>query len=246
VERFSALVLSHDAEALRVINRTLDANGVEMNVFSKARDAEEAITRRRYDLAVYDYDVPGAEWLSCLDPATTFRAMVFVLTSQSKLSEIHGKRIHLLLPKPLTAGLFSKGLKAAYSTMAQDRRTSYRHSVDLQPISAELISHGATYALANVKIVDLSRTGMRMRLDARTKLPEGGTVNVDFRLPEIGEAVHASGKVIWVNESGHAGIKFNHLRASEEKYLHQWLNSMLPREPASAGFNYVNNESVLA
>jgi len=244
VERFSALVLSHDADALRVINRTLEANGVEINVFSKARDAEEAITRRRYDLAVYDYDVPGAEWLSCLDPATTFRAMVFVLASQSKLAEIHGKRIHLLLPKPLTAGLLSKGLKAAYSTMAQDRRTSYRHSVDLQPLSAELVYHGATYTLENIKIVDLSRTGMR--LDGSTKLPEGATVHVDFRLPEIGESVHASGKVIWTNESGHAGVKFSHLQASEEKFLHQWLNSMLPQEPASAGFNRINSDFVLA
>src|SRR5256885_1905799 len=99
VENFSALVLSQDVNALRTMSRVLDACGVKVNTFTSARDAEEAITRRRYDLAVYDYDVPGAEWLSCLDPGTTFRAMVFVLAAQSKIQEIHGKRIHLLLPK---------------------------------------------------------------------------------------------------------------------------------------------------
>jgi|SRR5579864_4424419 len=115
MERFSALVLSHDLEAVRVINKALEEYGLEANIVRSVRDANELLKERRYDLALCDYDLPRTRQFAYLEPNSPWRGMVFALIGRDRASEIRGQRIHLTLPKPLSPGLLGKGLKAAYS-----------------------------------------------------------------------------------------------------------------------------------
>src|SRR5579864_7273609 len=76
MERFSALVLSHDLEAVRVINKALEEYGLEANIVRSVRNANELLKERRYDLALCDYDLPGTRQFAYLEPNSPWRGMV--------------------------------------------------------------------------------------------------------------------------------------------------------------------------
>jgi DNA-binding NtrC family response regulator len=131
MERFSALVLSRDGGVLRVIHRACEEYGVEAKIVGNIRDANELLKDQRFDLAVCDCDFPGANELAYLDPRSAWRGMVFALIGQGQSDATHGRRVHLTLSKPLTERLFSRGLRAAYTTMAHERRAAFRYPLDV-------------------------------------------------------------------------------------------------------------------
>src|SRR5690242_17315908 len=95
MERFAALVLSHDVDVLRIINKSLEEYGLEANVARSVREANELLKQRRFDLAVCDYDLPGADQLAYLEPTSAWRGMVFAVVRPGHLTELHGSRVHL-------------------------------------------------------------------------------------------------------------------------------------------------------
>jgi hypothetical protein len=223
MERFSALILSHDLDALRVMNRAFEEYGLEANVVRNVRDANELLKDRRFDLAVCDYDLPEAQQLAYLEPGSAWRGMIFALIRRNQLGEVQGQRVHLTLPKPLTPGLFSRGLKAAYTTMAHERRAALRYPVEVDASWAELIDHGEHMTLGWARILNLSHTGMC--LQTRELLPQHAIASVTFELPKNGGLISVEGEVVWAKAPGKAGIRFNHLPAVSQKRLTEWLEA---------------------
>lgn len=228
MERFSALVLSHDIDAVRVINKALEEYGLEAKVARSVRDANELLKERRYDLAVCDYDLPGTGQFAYLDPNSAWKGMVFALVRRNGISEVRGQRVHLTLPKPLSLALFGKGLRAAYSTMAQERRASLRHPVGVEASLAELINKGEHQMLAHARVLNISRTGLC--LETKFMLPQHAGIHVSFNLPQNGGLVDLAGTVVWAKSSGQSGIKFTSTSGLAQKRLEDWLQSKVPHE----------------
>jgi PilZ domain len=233
MERFSALVLSHDVDVLRVINKALEEYGLEANIARSVREANDLLKQRRFDLAVCDYDLPGAQQLTYLEPTSAWRGMVFAVVRPNHLAELHGLRVHLTLSKPLTSGLFGKGLKAAYCTMAHERRAAMRYPVEAPASSATLVHRGETRSLPGARVVNISKTGMCIA--TREMLPQHATVRAAFSLPRSGEVMHVAGNVAWTKAPGQAGIRFTHVPPSDQKALEEWLQAQLPRELSAVG-----------
>lgn len=228
MERFSALVLSQDRETLRVINRAFEEYGLEANVAHNVRDANELVKDQRFDLAVCDYDAPGMQQLAYLEPGSSWRGMVFALIRREQLNKVHGQRVHLTLPKPLTQGIFSKGLRAAYTTMAHERRAAFRYPVDTDVSWAELVDHDSQRELAWARVVNISRTGLC--LETKELLPQHVTIHATFELPESGGLINVEGDVVWAKAPGKSGVRFHHLPATSQKRLSDWLEAKLPPE----------------
>lgn len=226
MERFSALVLSQDGEVLRVINKAFEEYGLEANVVNNVREANELLKDQRFDLAVCDYDSPGTQQLAYLDPGSAWRGMVFALIRQGQASKVRGQRIHMTLPKPISQGLFCKGLRAAYTTMAHERRAAFRCPVDVEVSWMELIEHGEVRELPWAKVLNVSRTGMC--LETLELLPQQATVRVTFELPENHGLVNVEGQVMWAKSPGKSGLRFNHLPAVSQKTLTDWLEAKQP------------------
>jgi hypothetical protein len=231
MERFSALVLSRDVDVVRVINKALEEYGLEANIARNVYDANELLKDRRFDLAVCDYDLPGTRQLAYLEPNSAWRGMVFALVRPTCLNEIHGQRVHLTLPKPISPGLFGKGLKAAYTTMAQVRRASLRYPLDVQTSLAELIDKNERRTLPRARVLNISRTGMCLQTDGM--LSQHATVRVTFDLTSNGGLVGLTGIVVWTKASGQSGIKFTNVSALAQKRLDEWINTKIPGEFAS-------------
>jgi hypothetical protein len=221
MERFSALVLSHDVDVVRIINKSLEEYGLEARIARSVREANEIFKQRRFDLAVCDYDIPGARQLAYLEPTSAWKGMVFAVIRREQLSQLNGLRIHLTLPKPLTPGLVGKGLKAAYCTMAHERRYAQRYDVDAPASSATLVNRGEPCTLHEARVLNVSRTGMC--LATQEMLPQNGIVRAAFALPGSDELIHVAGNVVWSKAPGQAGIRFSHLPPSDQKKVEEWL-----------------------
>ena len=228
MERFSALVLTRDLEILRVINKAFEEYGLEANIVRNVRDANELLKGRRFDLAVCDCDFPGAQQLAYLDPGSAWRGMVFALVGKEQLSNVRGYRVHLTLPKPLTQGLFSKGLRAAYTSMAHEMRAAFRYPVEVDATTAELVDQGEQRTLSWARVLNVSRTGVG--LQTRELLPQHATVRLSFELPQNRGLISVEGEVVWAKAPGQAGVRFTHLPATSQKRLTDWLEALLPPE----------------
>lgn len=228
MERFSALVLSQDHDTLRVINRAFEEYGLEAKVVHNVRDANELVRDRRFDLAVCDCDSPGTDQLAYLEPGNAWNGMIFALVRKGQMARLSGQRIALTLPKPLNQGLFSKGLRAAYATMAHERRAAFRYPVEAQAVWTEVIYQQETQELGWARILNVSRTGICVQ--THDLLPQHATVRVAFELPDNGGLINAEGEVVWGKAPGKSGVRFSHLPASSQKRLTQWLENKLPPE----------------
>lgn len=228
MERFSALVLSQDGETLRIINKVLEEHGLEASIVHNIGQANQLLKDQKFDLAVCDYDLPGAQELSYLQPGNAWRGMFFALIHQEQVSYVRGRRVHITLPKPITPRLFSRGLRAAYTTIVHERRSALRVPVEVEASWAELNVHGERRELDWARIVNVSQTGMC--LHTRQLLPQQATVAVNFELPQQGGLVTLEGEVVWAKSPGRCGLRFKHIPAAAQKRLMAWLESKIPRE----------------
>ncbi len=130
------------------------------------------------------------------------------------------------MQKPFTADLFARSIRAAYGTMIRDRRVSFRHSVQIKPVSAVLVQEKGNQPLHATTIMDLSQTGLCIQ--TLEILPLNATVELEFQLPESKEIIHLAGSVMWTRASGRTGIKFSRIAATDQKNLTAWLDSLLP------------------
>jgi PilZ domain len=226
MQGLSALLLSNDPAAVRVSNRILDKFSFKVNTVSTAPAASELMGSQRFDLAVYDQSTVGAIELasqkSSLPPG-----VVFAMLDDCRKAAITGKRIHFTLPKPLNADVFARSIKAAYGFILKEKRAAFRHQISIRPAYARLIHRGETRDIADPQIVNISQTGLCMNV-AGALLPQDAAVQIGIPLPDQKGVVRATGKVIWADFSGKAGINFAHIPSEEEKKLTAWLDSMLP------------------
>lgn len=222
---FSALLLSQDACSLYVAAKVFAEYGVELKKAITAQDLEEQMHRRRVDLVVVDYDLSGAGQVACLEPSTRWRGVSIVLRGRQSIMMLD-KRVHLIVPKPLTLDLMSRSVKALYGAMARHKLLTYRHPVSLNLLYASLQYHGVQRPVEHATVLNLSQTGLCF--SAPFSLPRGAMVNANVPLPESRDSVNISGTVVWSDTSGRAGVQFQHLSRFERRKLKETLDARFP------------------
>jgi PilZ domain len=224
---FSALVLLPEQGPGRAIARTLHDYGMQVHSAATALEAAQLFRSRRLDLVLFDSDLSWAGQLGFLEPSNPWRGVAMALTA-SKRGSLRGKRVHFVLPKPVSADLLARGLKAAYTNMAQQRVATYRHSVPARLVSGTLSHRGWQRTLHQVNVVNLSQTGLC--LNAAEPLPHGASLAMSLVLPESPASLHATGSVIWSHSNGRTGVAFDRSTCPEMRKLQERLNMWLPPE----------------
>jgi CheY-like chemotaxis protein/Tfp pilus assembly protein PilZ len=227
MEPFFALVVSADPGPLNVTHKVLEEHGVNIKVVASAQAAEQVIKTTKFDLGIFDHDLPGvldlARGRESLNPK-----MVFALLRSGQVKDVRGKRIHFIVQKPFTADLLARSLRAAYGTMIRERRLGFRHPVQIKPVASALVQEQGKQKLQSSVILDLSQTGLCIQ--TQEILPLGATLQIDFHLPESQELIHTTGSVMWTRASGRTGVRFTEVSEAEHKFLTAWLDSILPYE----------------
>ena len=225
---FSALVLLPEEQALFMAKRVLQGFGIKVHAAATLAEAEQVLRSTRLDLAICDLDVPRAQEFALLQPATHWRGVSVGLMSSARFDQPGNRRVQLRLPKPVTVDMLVRSLKASYSSMAQQRIVTYRHTVPARLVSGTLNHRGWQRTLHQVSVLNVSQTGLC--LSAAEPLPHGASLTMSLVLPECSFSVHTSGNIVWSHSSGRTGVAFDRLPCPELKKLHERLNTWLPRE----------------
>jgi len=225
---FSALLLVPEPGHARLAQRIVEDHGMHAHAASGALEAEQLVRSRRIDLVIFDCDLSWAGQLAFLEPSSPWRGVAMALSSTHARNYPSGRRVHFILPKPVSADLLARGLKAAYTNMAQQRIATYRHNVAARLVSGTINHRGWQRTLHHVNVLNLSQTGLC--LNAAEPLPHGASLAMSLVLPESSTSVHATGNVIWSHSTGRTGVAFERSACPEMKKLHERLNAWLPPE----------------
>lgn len=225
---FSALLLLPDQQSHGMMKRVFESFGINVHAASGVGEADQMARGARIDLAICDFDVPRADQLALLQPSTRWRGVAVGLMPSARLDQSSHKRVQLRVPKPVSVDMLVRSLKASYTSMAQQRIATYRHTVPVKLIAGMLNHRGWQRSLHQVNVLNVSQTGLC--LNSAEPLPHGASVTMSLVLPESSFSLHASGNVVWSHTSGRAGIAFERSACPEMKRLQERLNAWLPRE----------------
>jgi hypothetical protein len=222
---FSALLLLKDGYSLSIVKKVFEEYGVELNAALNGPELAQRLRHNRFDLAVVDNDLLTAHWPLPVDLPTRWNGIALVLRGKEQLA-LQDRRVNLVIPKPITADLLSRSIKAVYTTMARRRIANYRHPVMLRLLYVRLLDHGMPRPLDRAMVLNLSQTGLC--LSASQNLHPGAVVSAKIPLPDSKESLDISGTVMWSDLSGRTGLQFHRLSEFERKKLEDHLNSRLP------------------
>lgn len=225
---FSALLLLPDNPSLGMMRKVFEGFGMNVHAATTLAEADQIARSTRLDLAVCDFDVPRADELLLLQPSTRWRGVAVGLMPSARLEHSGRKRVQFRVPKPVSVDMLVRSLKASYSSMAQQRIATYRHTVPVKVITGTMNHRGWQRTLHQVNVLNVSQTGLC--LNATEPLPQGASVTMNLVLPESSLSLHATGNVVWSHTNGRAGVAFARSACPEMKRLHERLNTWLPRE----------------
>lgn len=205
------LLLTRDDQVIRVLRRVLDEFEIVLHVFTGADKAAEEMERRKFDAVLIDCDdvhnaitVLVAVRLTPANKTSTVFAIVNGITSPTTAIELGA---NLAIEKPLDEYKARHALKSVHSLMLHERRSFYRHAVDvavtLRFEDREKKSHRDIMATA----VNLSEGGMAVKV--KSSLPPGHrSMLLKFAIPGTEDHVEIPGSIAWADEMGNAGLRF--------------------------------------
>lgn len=136
-------------------------------------------------------------------------------------------RITQRLPDPVTA------------SRPRERRRFVRQKLHT-PVYASFNRPQTGMVLDLSELIDLNEEGFAVQTSER--LEANSAVSICLDLPETKNFVHATGVVIWSDDSGRGGIRFSMLPESSRKALNEWLFANL----LIAGSNHTARSRQLA
>jgi CheY-like chemotaxis protein len=225
---FSALLLLNDDANPGTTRRVLESFGITIHAASSVLDGEQFVHSTRLDLAVCDFEVPGASDLTLLQPSSHWRGLCVGLMPTARLDHSSLRRVQVRVPKPVSVDMLVRSLKASYTNLVQQRIATYRHTMPVKLVSGMLNHRGWQRTLHQVSVLNVSQTGLC--LNAAEPLPHGASITMSLVLPETASSLYASGSVVWSHSSGRAGVLFDRAACPEMKKLQERLNTWLPRE----------------
>ncbi|MGA8442401.1 MAG: PilZ domain-containing protein [Candidatus Sulfotelmatobacter sp.] len=213
------LLFTSDTQVLSVMPQILGSFSIETEVCGKIESALDAVTQRRLDAVIVDWDCT-------VDPSRIVRAtrrsspnsnstIVAMVNGQS---ETHALLVgaNFMIHKPTNLENAKRCMRAAYGTMLQNRRRAARVPVDI-PVMARVGDVGEIEA----RISDLSVGGIA--LHCVQPLTINREVLVQFVLPGNTSIIHASGRVVNANVTGRAGVRFSFVPEEDRNLLEGWL-----------------------
>ena len=233
-----SLLLSRDAEVVRVLRPTLEKLSIEVEICQEAKKAAEILIAEKFDAVIIDCDDlrGGLEVLQGLRATPSNKnSVTFAVLNGKKTTtqEAFAMGVNFVLQKPITPVNADRCFHAALNFMVRERRRYYRHPVKMlvKIVAGEKEIKGSSS--------DLSEGGMALLL--HQAIPKNATPRVHFTLPETSLALDLEAEVAWADLKGRVGLRFRNVAAGSQEHLEKWLNQQMQKklpeakDAASAG-----------
>ncbi len=219
-----ALLLSRDADVLRLMRRLLDETFVQAHVSYSPVQATVELRRHKFDSVIVDCEDQdrAGEFLHCLRRASSSRRAIAIALLSGPYTVPTAFRLgaNFALDKPLCLDHAARCLRAARGLILRECRRYHRHPVQL-PVSLRVVA-GTSLTTQGA---NFSEDGMAVETGGR--VPIGSGVKVRFLLPGSASMVEASGQVTWQGRHGLAGIHFQQMLEASKLRYRSWLDQRL-------------------
>jgi len=220
-----SLLVSRDAEVVRVLRPTLEKLAIDVEVCRGARSGNEILLAEKFDAVIVDCDDlhEGLQVLENLRRGTSNRnsvafAIVNGNTSTQKAFQLGA---NFVLPKPVSALNAMRCFGAAVGFMVRERRRYFRYPVEM-PVTV-VFGEGQELKCTATNISDGG-----MAISFRGKIPRGGVSRVVFELPGTATPIEPKAQIAWADGTGRAGLRFTDVAKSHQQ-LEQWLNEQFEK-----------------
>jgi hypothetical protein len=216
--KLNALLVSQHRPSLRVLAALLDVLQIEHQTCVSAGEAVELLVQGHHSALMLDFDLPGAGQVARMARMASLQRRPVVFAMVSAFTPVGGafqSGVNFVLYKPLVYEQVARSLRAAEGFMKANPRHAPRH-----PLEALVYLQFGVAALPAI-VLDLSEQGLA--LQAPEPLPPVHNVPLRFVLPGTTHVVEATGKVIWADDDGRAGMFFSRLTPASRHHLKNWL-----------------------
>jgi hypothetical protein len=216
--KLNALLVSQDRPSLRVLTALLDVLEIEHQTCPSCAEAVESLVHGHHSALVLDFDLPGAGQVARMARMASLQRRPVVFAMVSAFTPVGGafqSGVNFVLYKPLAYEQVARSLRAGQGFMKANPRHSPRH-----PLEALVYLQFGVAAMPAI-VLDLSEQGLA--LQAPEPLPPVQNVPLRFVLPGTTHLVEATGKVIWADDDGRAGMFFSRLTPVSRQHLKNWL-----------------------
>ena len=218
--QLESLLLSRDPEVIRVVQPALEKLSIDVEVCRGVNSGQEILRTERFDAIIIDCDdLKGA--LGVLEglrkSVSNRNSATFAIVNGSTTTQQAFKMgANFVLQKPISALNAKRCFSAAVNFMMRERRRYFRHPVEMPAT----LSFGEGQKM-KVTVTNLSEGGMAIFF--RGPLPKGGVSTISFNLPGAASALEPKVQVAWMDESGHAGLRFIDVSKESRAQLDAWL-----------------------
>jgi len=222
-----SLLLSQDAELVRVIRPTLEKLSIDVEICHEARAGSDILITDKFDAVIVDCDDlnGGLAVLQGLRSTPSNKnSVAFAILNGHKTTtqEAFGMGANFVLQKPISVLNASRCFHAALNFMIKERRRYFRQPVKMQ---VKVVYEGKTL---NATSTNISEGGIALML--RDALPKGAAPHLKFSLPGSDIHMEVEAEVAWVDVKGLAGFRFHHVPKSSQTELEHWLDEQMERE----------------
>lgn len=217
-----AMVVSCDLEASRLIGGVLEETGILVQHFGDEPKAGAQLDQDRFEAVVLDFDTV-ARTLLVLDSLHASRsshgALVFGLATEiPALQRALEQGVNVCFHRPLQKQRIQSVMRAAYRLMLHDRRRYFRYGVSV-PVRVKR----KTGENMQCTSINISQNGAALWVPRTLDL--GEEIEVIFVIPDIDDLILARGAVIWRDQHGKAGVRFECCSRENDNRLADWLDT---------------------
>jgi CheY-like chemotaxis protein len=223
-----SLLLSGDAEVVRVLRPTLEKLSIAVQICHEADKAGEILISEKFDAVIIDCDdlQGGLEVLRCLRNTPSNRnSVAFAVLNGKKTTtqDAFGMGVNFVLQKPISTLNASRCFHAALGFMERERRRYFRHPVKM---AVKVVLEEKELKATSTNI---SERGIAIMLNHA--IPKNANPRLQFLLPETKVALDIEAEVAWADLKGHAGLRFLKVPQSSQELLEKWLGERMEKLP---------------
>jgi CheY-like chemotaxis protein len=226
-----SLLISRDAEVVRVLRPTLEKLQIEVEVSAAAKSGADVLSSSKFDAVIVDCDdlQGGADLLRTLRNTSSNKTSVSfaILNGKTTTQQAFGMGVNFVLQKPITTAGTLRCFNTAMSFMIREKRRYFRCPVRI-PVTLVMNQGEELRGTAT----NLSEGGMAIHFEG--KLAKNTISKVHFMLPGTRAAMEPKGEVAWADGIGRAGIKFVEVPESCREQLERWIIRRIETEVGSA------------
>ena len=218
-----SLLFCQDSPTAELVGRAFRELNLEVE---ECREADKALLKLRNQrfgaIVVDDADPAGAAFIlesAKAIPSCRKSLGIVLAQTQTTLSTAFSTGTHLVIYKPLSGDRLRNSLRALRNLIGRRPQREFPR-IDVE-IPGRL--HLDDKNEIQVSILDLGLGGLA--LSSHTLLPNTGTMEVEFILPDRTSVVTASGEVVWRDAHGRIGLQFNKMEPECRKALDEWIAS---------------------